>query len=1214
MAGKKNEFETVLIIKGDDKGGITAVKATREELDKLDTAQEKGSKSSKKLGKEQNQAAKETRSFGEAVKSGVTALAQYAAAAAAATIAYVGYNTKHIQETDRLAKQLGISTQAFMAQSQAVKLAGLDQEGYADAIRDITVKVQELATVGKGAAEDFFAHTNANIQELARLAPDELLARIGEELRHLNRNERIMFLDQLGSDKAVALVDIIDRMDELEHEAIAVGAALSDIDAATVNLAAEGLDRVAMVAQGAGNQITAALAPIVSDLAERLVGVAVEAGGVEKAAVQMVDVTVQGLGIVADRVQDLLILQKRVELFWKSIGLTVLDVMASSGDSVANVLNYAKRAVGAIAEVLAPIVDFAAKVGGPLGEDLEALSAILETFGEDSKTFSINASDIQGLADGLRGNVIETKRELQALLDTPPPSDRLPEWLAQVRAAAEAAATAEVEARKAQEASNTTTAHGSQVVADLVEQMEFENALLGKATVTQKVQTALRKLDATATQEQRMQVARLVTERHNAELATAKQTEREKELAKTRENQIENVQRYLDEGLYRALTDSAEDWGDYFDGIAKGYARLYTSMVSKNLVDAIFNGGSTNLSDILGITKLAGGSGTGGGDTAGLLGSLGNIGSTLGKIGSSVGKLFGLGGTSGAALSSAQAAALNLPASAAAGTGLMSTLGAVAPWLAGGALLYTAFDGFKGDDWQRSSVGFSVGDPAVVKPKYEYGTRTLSSGLELTLINRRGDQAASDSIAGVFEAIHDKVVEMVEEHGGKLDLSGAVLQGTHADYGVNTGNFFGLRGGENGLESEAALNPLLASFTKQILEHVEGLDAEVQQALRNATGDAASLMQAFEDALTPSKEAAEAELEFQRRRKEGITSLVASYKDLTAGVASLRAAITNDINTALGAYVLRPSGSDAESMLAAISVERQANLDAYQEEVAHLRELHALKVRQYEEQLALAEEIDRALHNTALSDLAPLSQAEKLDLAQKRFDELIAAGMTGDAEAGREAVTAREELLALARERFTGSQAFIDIYSRSETMLAQLGSVVASASAPGELDLSSANDKLYAASQSLLDKLGQVETGVNVELVKLLKMLGVKFDELPEELNALLPKDTAYWIEQISKLSQMPELFGEELVPAMGFFIERLLANGAFIGLIADSIVRAGPTAVQAANDYLAEKYPGTTVEDNQTASNPNITDTDIAEKVNALKNAPGATEESVIR
>lgn len=1221
---RRNEYETVLIIKGDGKGGVQAAKATKDELEKLNDTQEKGAEKAKKYGKTHKDSEKDVGKFSLTVKAGAAAVAKAAFAAAGALGAMVGVNTKLLQETDRTASRLGISTQAFMAQAETVRIAGLEQQGYADVLKDVSVRVQELATVGTGEAADFFDHLNLDVQEFANLAPDELLKRIGHEMQSLNRSDRILFLDQLGSDNAIMLVDVIDKLEEMEAEAIAVGAALSDIDMAQVSMAAEGMDRIGMVARGAANQITAEFAPIVADLAERFVDAAVEAGGLENMVESFVDGAVFGLGYVGDALRRFLILLKSVEYGWTMIAATATSAMADQAEAVASLMNKALSPLlsllGTIADGWGAIMFGLSRVPGPFKDEFLAASDVLSSFSRDIVDFSVDASDLVDLNETMQARLAASRGELDALLASKPPSEALPQWLEQVRDKYEELAAQTVEARDAQNSQTDAVDRATIQTRELIAQMEFESTLLGMTSLEQKILTNLRKLDSSATDEQRAAVRRLTIERHNAESASKREEEAAKVAGQARINQIENTQEALAELIYDDLRNGELRFDSFFDSIIDGYERVYAQFVSKNLTEALFSGSGGNISNILGISKLVGPGAAGNS----ILGSLSNI-TGISSL------LQGVPGTAG----------FVGPMMPGAG-GIGSMLGSIPGWglaAAGLGLLATQID--NGDGWERSSLGFSSGPTPMVRDKYEYGEVEFASGMQATLINRRGDQAAADTIAQIFQAADARVVDIVTRAGGFVDASDVQFKGTHADYGHNDGNFFGLRGGRDGLENESALQPLLASYTRQLIEQAEGLNIDLNGVLAQGGNDAEAIIAALESALGLGVDSAqdnassledvfesmrdsylpveaatqrykqelekleqiqdqiseaqydriyagikanldaviEREEQLDRVRMESVETLLASMQNTS----SLQRSIRDQMYALQGISVIGAGVSgDIDAQIQGIAQLRDLAISAHQEKVQLAEELH-------NRQMALGRSFSDYVHGLRLGDNSTLSSTQRYALARAEFEALAAkAGdssltMSDRVAAGEYLQGAMDSFLEISRTFNASNSQYKSDFDR---VLEVADMVTTQLQPSGEFDPSEANAALIAELGDLQSQLSQLNLTMSGRVVEELMEIRGSIDNLSPEL-------------------------ASALAVIMGEYINSAIAEGQYKQVIADSIPR-GTLAESAANKYRQDNGLAP-IDEDRSARNDEYSSADIAAYVESLR-ASATSEEDLIR
>ncbi|CAN0473531.1 unnamed protein product, partial [Scytosiphon promiscuus] len=265
-----------------------------------------------------------------------------------------------------------------------------------------------------------------------------------------------------------------------------------------VSQAAVDQDRVAMVARVSSHLIIVGLSPIVSDLSTRFLDAAVEAGGVGSAVEIMVNGAASGVGFVLDSLRQMQILLKTTEVGWVHVGSMGTAAMASNAEAAAELVNSALDPVlntlGAIADGWGVILLGMSMVGGPFSEQLENASDALSAFSRSAKGFKVDTQDILDLNSAMQSQLVESRSELDALLAAPPPSEGIDQWLEDVRAKAEEVAEAEIAARAELESLTGENGEATQAVKDLIEQMEFENSLLGKTSLEQKIATNLRRL------------------------------------------------------------------------------------------------------------------------------------------------------------------------------------------------------------------------------------------------------------------------------------------------------------------------------------------------------------------------------------------------------------------------------------------------------------------------------------------------------------------------------------------------------------------------------------------------------------------------------------------------------------------------------------------------------------------------------------------------
>jgi len=238
-------------------------------------------------------------------------------------------------------------------------------------------------------------------------------------------------------------------------------------------------------------------------------------------------------------------------------------------------------------------------------------------------------------------------------------------------------------------------------------------------------------------------------------------------------------------------------------------------------MNAIF-GGSPGDGASLG--NLLGGGG-GGGSLSGMLGSLLGGGAGGGAGGGSLsGLLGGLFGGGGQTLTATQAAAINLPASAAGGAGGLAALGpgiaALASnpftWILAAGLIGESNDWWRDPDgYKRSNGGMLVGPTPGADPNLLFDVPAFTSGFSPTGIARRTDRDKASATINQFRAIDDKITTLAQALGLNVNLSQATFDGVGEDGVFGTsGTFLGVGGKTSNLGAQHDM------FARQIVKAI----------------------------------------------------------------------------------------------------------------------------------------------------------------------------------------------------------------------------------------------------------------------------------------------------------------------------------------------------------------------------------------------------------
>jgi len=258
------EFKTGVIIKGDARGAVSATKATRDELDKLNKSV-------------QNQTA-----LGKYASGG---LATYAArvagvaAVAASTVGFIGRFAKSVADNaDRirdLSIQLGTSTEFISGMAHAADLSGSSLEQFATGLRKMEKSIGDLST---GAANQVqaFGRLGLTYEKIRSLSPEEQFLEIADRLGGMADNTlrvatAMDIFGRSGAELIPLLAEGKDGIGAMRAEAERLGLVISQEFADQADQFNDDLTRVQGVMTGVKNQIGEGLLPSLTALMQAFV-------------------------------------------------------------------------------------------------------------------------------------------------------------------------------------------------------------------------------------------------------------------------------------------------------------------------------------------------------------------------------------------------------------------------------------------------------------------------------------------------------------------------------------------------------------------------------------------------------------------------------------------------------------------------------------------------------------------------------------------------------------------------------------------------------------------------------------------------------------------------------------------------------------------------------------------------------------------------------
>jgi hypothetical protein len=251
-------FKTGIIIEGDSRGGVRAVKATGDELKKLDQQTETTTQKLTKFSK----------------NAAATLLAAGTAAAGAVAV-FTEKTVAQALEVERLAKLSGLANAEFQQYAAGAKLAGIEQEKLADIFKDTNDKIGDFLQTGGGPLKDFFE----NIAEGAGVTAEQFRNLSGPqalelyvstlEKANLSQNEMTFYMEAIANDATLLLPLLRDNaagFDEMSKTAELFGAVMSDELIEESKQLNENLETMQLMAKGVGVSIAEELIPKLNDV------------------------------------------------------------------------------------------------------------------------------------------------------------------------------------------------------------------------------------------------------------------------------------------------------------------------------------------------------------------------------------------------------------------------------------------------------------------------------------------------------------------------------------------------------------------------------------------------------------------------------------------------------------------------------------------------------------------------------------------------------------------------------------------------------------------------------------------------------------------------------------------------------------------------------------------------------------------------------------
>lgn len=391
----------------------------------LKTAAKEGEKSLADLRKE----------FRAGIDTAAKWTAGAALAGAAIVTALVNNARQAIDQQAKLAQQLNTTSESMAVLTRAGDLSGVGMEKIAGGARALTVRLSQAAA-GAGPAAEALRQMGMTADELSAMPLDQRIDAINQKIRETYpaAQQAAIAAQFFGEEAGTAFAKLSgESLAQARKEAELFGLALSDVDAAKVEMANDSFSTISQAFKGIVQQLTVELAPILKAIGDMFLSAAEDAGGMGNIVSDAFGMIIDGTGFVIDAIDGI-----------KRVFSTVADgIIAGAGTVVSKIAGY---------------VQFILEQWNKIpGIDLSETIASIEQFKETAS----------GVASAAMDNIQET-------LNRPMPSEAFKQFVADAQAAGQAAAEATVAAREAMDTTITdmNSARSDQEIAEIEKRLE----------------------------------------------------------------------------------------------------------------------------------------------------------------------------------------------------------------------------------------------------------------------------------------------------------------------------------------------------------------------------------------------------------------------------------------------------------------------------------------------------------------------------------------------------------------------------------------------------------------------------------------------------------------------------------------------------------------------------------------------------------------------
>ena len=337
--------------------------------------------------------------------------------AVAAIIALTVKGLKAVDAMAKLAQNIGTSVKSIQVLRHMATLGGVSIEKMDKAIGKMTKNIGESA-MGVGTANDALKELGLNARDLEHMAPEVMFGVIADELNKVSSQARKASIaydifGRAGQELLTTLKGGSGAVSAMATKLSDLGVIIGDKQAQMVEKANDAWADIGLVWQGLQNQLAVEFAPMLTEIANRLIAFIKDSGGMGQVAEFIVKAFMYAGAAVLDVIRAIKIGFLSVKAAVVEVSATLVDATAWAVQKMAEswywLQHQSLSALGAIMTAASEMMDF--KGSGVIGGVGSFFSIMGDAASKDSVKSS-TAELLKLMGESLHGQAGEIGEDL----------------------------------------------------------------------------------------------------------------------------------------------------------------------------------------------------------------------------------------------------------------------------------------------------------------------------------------------------------------------------------------------------------------------------------------------------------------------------------------------------------------------------------------------------------------------------------------------------------------------------------------------------------------------------------------------------------------------------------------------------------------------------------------------------------------------------------